>query len=172
MHAPLSRWERSSSISQSNRNYCRTWEHTRTKSPKYADGKKSDHPPIKFPKNHGSPCTNDITEDRLYRRVSSLYHCIEHQMMKERIRTFNLVIMAMTPTTMFILCGDQPTAIEGMIILMMIGMPWVVIPEPTKSTMVASMKMIVVIANTKICPGEFNKDPLELQKSVSERRNV
>ena len=70
----------------------------------------------------------------------------------------------MTPTTMFILCGDQPTAIEGVIILMMIGIPWVVIPEPTKSTMVASMKMIVVIANTKICPGEFNKDPLELQK--------
>ena len=83
--------------------------------------------------------------------------------MKGRIRAFNLLITAMIPTTTSNLCGDQPTAIEGSIILIMIGMPWVVISGPKKSTMEASIMMIVVIANTNMCPGEFNNDPLELQ---------
>ncbi len=87
------------------------------------------------------------------------------QMMNRRIRAFNLVITAIMPTTTSNLCGDQPTAIEGSIILMMMGMPWVVIPGPKKSTMVARTKMIVVIMNTNMCPGEFNRDPLELQRA-------
>ena len=78
----------------------------------------------------------------------------------------------MTPTTTFNLCGDQPTAIEGSMILIIMGMPWVVSPGPKKSTVVASIKMIVVITNTNMCPGEFNNDPLELQgNKLSERPN-
>ena len=53
---------------------------------------------------------------------------------------------------------------EGSIILMMKGMPWVVIPGPKTITVVASMKMIVVIPNTNMCPAEWNKDPLELRE--------
>lgn len=83
--------------------------------------------------------------------------------MKRQILTFNLVITAMTPTTTSNLCGDQPTATEGSIILIMVGMPWVVSPGPKKSTVVASIKMMVVITNTNMCPGEFSNDPLELQ---------
>jgi hypothetical protein len=93
--------------------------------------------------------------------------------MKRWILAFNLVITAMTPTTMSILWGDQPTATEGSIILIMKGMPWVVIPEPKTSTVVASIRMTVVIENTNMCPGEFNTDPLELQgNKLSERPNV
>jgi hypothetical protein len=86
----------------------------------------------------------------------------------------------MMPTITSNLCDDQPTTIEGSIILMMKGMPWVVIPGPKTITVVASMKMIVVIPNTNMCPGEWNKDPLELQErkdregdeKLSERPNV
>ena len=54
------------------------------------------------------------------------------------------------------------------------------IPGPKTITVVASMKMIVVIPNTNMCPGEWNKDPLELQErkdreggeKLSERPNV
>jgi hypothetical protein len=65
---------------------------------------------------------------------------------------------------------------EGSIILMMKGMPWVVSPGPTTITVVASMKMMVVIMNTNMCPGEVNNDPLELQgrrkvEELSERSN-
>ena len=84
--------------------------------------------------------------------------------MKGRIRAFNLLITAMTPTITSNLCGDQPTAMEGSISLIMMGMPWVVIPGPKKSTVVASIIMTVVIVNTNMCPGEFNNDPLELQE--------
>lgn len=69
----------------------------------------------------------------------------------------------MIPTTTSNLCGDQPTATEGSINLIMMGMPWVVSSGPKKSTMLASIRMIVVIENTNMCPGEFNNDPLELQ---------
>lgn len=72
------------------------------------------------------------------------------------------MITATKPTTAFNLCGDQPTAIEGSIILMMKGMPWVVSPGPKRITAVASMKMTVVIPNTNMCPGEVNNDPFEL----------
>jgi hypothetical protein len=67
---------------------------------------------------------------------------------------------------------------EGSIILMMKGMPWVVSPGPTTITVVASIKMIVVIMNKNKTPGELNKDPLELQgrggenEKLSERPNV
>jgi hypothetical protein len=93
--------------------------------------------------------------------------------MKRWTLAFNLVITAMTPTTTSNLCGDQPTATEGSIILIMKGMPWVVIPTPKKSTVVASIRMTVVIENTNMCPGEFNNDPLELQENkLSGRPNV
>jgi hypothetical protein len=51
---------------------------------------------------------------------------------------------------------------EGSIILIMMGMPWDVNPVPTMMTVVASMKMIVVIPNKNICPREWNMDPLDL----------
>ena len=70
----------------------------------------------------------------------------------------------MTPTTTFILCGDQPMTKEGSIILIMIGMPWDVNPVPTEITMVARIKMIVVIPKRNMCAGECNKDPLELER--------
>ena len=83
--------------------------------------------------------------------------------MKRRIRAFNLLITAMKPTAMSLLCCDQPIAIEGSTILITKGMPWVVSPEPNKSKVVESINMIVMITNTNVCPGEFNNDPLELQ---------
>ena len=158
----MSPTESSNSMTQSDRSYYATSEHARTKSPKHADGKKSDYSPIKLPKYHGSPRTNHVAEDRLSCGflVKPLHW---KQVMIRRIRTFNLVITAMTPTITSNLCGDQPTAIEGSIIFIMMGMPWVVISGPKKSTMLASIKMTVVIANTNMCPGEFNNDPLELQ---------
>jgi hypothetical protein len=70
----------------------------------------------------------------------------------------------MTSTTKFILSGDQPMAREGTIILMIMGMPTDVNPVPTEITVVARMKMIVVIPNRNMCPGEYNKDPLELAR--------
>jgi hypothetical protein len=70
----------------------------------------------------------------------------------------------MTPTTKSILCGDQPIAKEGSIILMIMGMPTDVNPVPTEIMVVARMKMIVVIPNRNMCPGECNKDPLELAR--------
>lgn len=72
------------------------------------------------------------------------------------------MITATKLTTAFNLCGDQPTAIEGSIILMITGIPWVVSPGPKRITAVASIKMTVVIPNTNMCPGELNNDPLEL----------
>jgi hypothetical protein len=93
-------------------------------------------------------------------------------MIKDEKRTFNLVITATKPTTAFNLCGDQPTAKEGSIILMMKGMPWVVSPGPKRITVVASIKMIVVIPNTIMCPAELNRDPLELTGGNGERPNA
>jgi len=71
---------------------------------------------------------------------------------------------ATTPTITSILCGDQPMTKEGSIILMIMGMPWDVSPVPTAITVVARIKMNVVIPNRNMCPGEWNKDPLELEK--------
>ena len=83
--------------------------------------------------------------------------------MKRWIRAFNLPITATTRTAADNLRCDQPIEIEGSIILTMKGIPWVVIPEPQKSKVVASVKMIVMLTNTNVCPVEFNNGPLELQ---------
>ena len=169
MQAALGQTEDLDSISQSDQS---NRGRARTESPKHAEGKKGDHSPIKLPNNHGSPRTNHVAKDRLSWGflVRPLHRS---RVMKRWILAFNLVITAMTPTTTFNLCGDQPTATDGSIILIMKGMPWVVIPGPKKSTVVASIRMTVVIENTNMCPGEFNNDPLELQGiELSECPNV
>ena len=82
-------------------------------------------------------------------------------------RAFSLVMTATTPTITSILCGDQPMTKEGSIILMMMGMPWDVSPVPTAITVVARIKMNVVIPNRNMCPREWNKDPLELERKTA-----
>jgi hypothetical protein len=52
---------------------------------------------------------------------------------------------------------------EGSNFLISMGMPWDISPGPRTMTVVQSIKMIVVIPNKNMDPGEWDKGPLELQ---------
>jgi len=88
----------------------------------------------------------------------------------KRKPAFILVIVATIPVITLILWEDQPIESEGSIKLMIMGMDCSVSPGPTKMTMVASTKMIVVLPNRKMCPMESDKDPLELRREAKETR--
>ena len=77
------------------------------------------------------------------------------------------MIVAMIPVATSILCGDQPMTKEGSMNFMIMGMPWDVNPGVMTIAVVASIKITVVIPNMNICPGELNKDPLELESAMS-----
>jgi hypothetical protein len=79
-------------------------------------------------------------------------------------RAFNLMMVARTPVATFTLWGDQPMVNEESIIFMNIGMPWDASAGPMTIAAVASIKMSVVVPNMNICPGELNRDPLELDE--------
>jgi hypothetical protein len=79
---------------------------------------------------------------------------------------FILVITAMTPVMTLILWVDQPMAIEGSMYLMTPGMACKSSPGPTTIATVARKKISVVLPNMKMCPWEWNKDPLELKRKL------
>lgn len=72
----------------------------------------------------------------------------------------------MTPVMTSILWIDQPIAIEGLMYVMTPGMACRVSPGPITIATVASAKIIVVLTNMKMCPWEWNKDPLELKRTL------
>jgi hypothetical protein len=68
----------------------------------------------------------------------------------------------MTLTTS-ILCGDQTLSKEGSNVLIIMKLNWDVSPGPRTIKILESIKMIVVIPNKNMDPGEWDKGPLELQ---------
>jgi hypothetical protein len=72
----------------------------------------------------------------------------------------------MTATTTLILRPDQNLSKEGSIALTIWGMPWDANPEPRTMVVVQSIKIIVVVPNKNMDPGEWDKGPLELEERV------